>query len=89
MGVGFRTFVTARTPYVVAASSALGYLGMHGAFCTGLGFGIGRLVPVMTAISFGERGLIRLAQSTPSARSLVGRVAAVIAATCVFGSIGL
>lgn len=80
MGLGFRTFITARVPYAVVALAALGYLGTLGALVAGIGFGMGRLVPVAAAVTSGERGLIRLAEATPKANSLAGRAAALIAA---------
>ena len=80
MGLGFRTFITARVPYAVVALAALGYLGTLGALTAGVGFGIGRLVPVAVTVTSGERGLIRLAKAVPKANSLAGRAAAMIAA---------
>ena len=80
MGLGFRTFITARSPYVVAALAAFGCLGTIGAIAAGFGFAVGRLVPVAVATMFGEYGLIKLSEATPTANSTGGRVAALVAA---------
>lgn len=89
MGLGFRTFITARVLYVVAALVALGYLGTLGALMAGIGFGVGRFVPVVVAVTSGESGLIRLAKSTPTAKSLTGRAAALIAAMSLIDLISM
>lgn len=86
MGLGFRTFITARVLYAVVTLAALGYLGTLGALAAGIGFGIGRLVPVAVAVISGERGLVRLAKATPTAKSPAGRAAALIAAASLVGS---
>lgn len=80
MGLGFRTFITARSPYVVTALAALGYLGTVGAIAAGFGFAVGRLVPVAVAAVLGEDGLIELSEATPAANSSGSRVAALVAA---------
>lgn len=87
MGLGFRTFIPARSPYVVVALAALGCLGTAGAIAAGFGFSVGRLVPVAIATMFGEDGLIRLSEATPTASSPMGRVTALVASASLIDSL--
>jgi hypothetical protein len=55
LGTGFRTYVPSPAPYVVLLTLLLGQLTLGAALVIGLGFGLGRALPLMAQVSFASR----------------------------------
>lgn len=55
LGTGVRTYVPATAPYVLALAVLLLRPSLGAALLTGLGFGVGRAVPVMVSVVTAER----------------------------------